>query len=170
MFVCELSSSLLFLRSSPRMSAGKQRQGVGRCGLCCVRALCCGVGHSPCGSWRLWVTKAVSFIFLCWALAPLNRQEMRGPEFYLCPSGSLFVNCRSKSNIMYKIQTGQLLVSCREWALKEISWLPDLLNEVWVLVSILLGNDMWIEYLYKQAFIFVNGWKLVKKRREICLF
>lgn len=134
--------------------------------------LCHGVGCSHCGSWRLWVTKAVSFIFLCraLALAPLNRQEMRGPEFYLCPSGSLFVNCRSKSNIMYKIQTGQLLVSCREWALKEISWLPDLLNEVWVLVSILLGNDMWIEYLYKQAFIFVNGWKLVKKRREVCLF
>lgn len=106
------------------------------------------------------------FIFLCPPPAPLNHWEMRGPKFYLCPSVSLFVHCRSKSNIMYKIQTGQLFVSCRERALKEISWLPDLLNEVWVLVSIPLGNDMWIESLYKQAFIFVNGWKLVKKREE----
>lgn len=91
---------------------------------------------------------------------------MRGPGFYLCPSVRLFVNCRSKSKIMYKIQTGQLLVSCREWALKEISWLPDLLNEVWVLVSILLGNDMWIEYLYKQAFYFCQWLETRKKKNK----
>lgn len=126
----------------------------------------CEWGRSHQGRWGLWVTEAVPFIFLCCSLAPLHHQEMRGPEFYLCPSVRLFVNCRSISKIMYKIQTGQLLVSCREWALKEISWLPDLLNEVWVLVSILLGNDMWIEYLYKQAFISVNGWKLIKKKKK----
>ena len=122
--------------------------------------------HRSCWKMRSPRPKAVSFIFLCPPPAPVNHWEMRGPKFYLCPSVSLFVNCRSKSNIMYKIQTGQLLVSCRERALKEISWLPDLLNEVWVLVSILLGNDMWIEYLYEQAFIFVNGWKLVKKKKK----
>lgn len=105
------------------MLAGKQRQGDGRCGFCVGERLCYGVGRvrSPRGRGDLCAPKAVSFIFLCHPLAPLSRQEMRGPEFYLCPSGRLFVNCRSKSNIMYKIPTGQLLVSCGEGALKEIS-------------------------------------------------